>query len=207
MLLYTYFHYDISKHVLKWAHLAVSCYTAVSTLIIPRYNAHYLKNPAPFDFRSRFPSLLRRHQINVISALFCCLFHSSSFCVLFFIHSQLLLIYTQLKGQRSTLIEKLITWPWRLACRVQEQHFPWLIYLPWLNRGFFYQPDNILCSDSAVVLCCSHYSWKNVLMDCGQVEFIIIQRWDNRAIANSGDPKVENFRKLHRQQEVRGVLK
>lgn len=44
-------------------------------------------------------------------------------------------------------------------------------------------------------------------MDCGQVEFIIIQRWDNRAIANSDDPKVENFRKLHRQQEVQGVLK
>lgn len=42
-------------------------------------------------------------------------------------------------------------------------------------------------------------------MDCGQVEFIIIQRWDNRAIANSGDPKVENFRKSHRQQEVQEI--
>lgn len=119
-------------------------------------------------------------------------------CSFLYSFSAAINLYT-VKGGGKHINWKLDYITLRICLHVQEWHFPWLIYLPWLNRGFFHWSDNIMCSDSGVMLCYSHYSHKNVLMGCGQIKFIIIQRWDNRAIANPGDPKVQNFRKLYKQ--------
>lgn len=191
-------YYDTNKQILKWARLSVACFTAIHTGY-PGIMSIILKIQSPLISDHVLPfSVVQMSD----KCDFCCiaLFVPVFFplCSFLYSFSAAINLYT-VKGGGKHINWKLDYITLRVCLHVQEWHFPWLIYLPWLNRGFSHWSDNIMCSDSDVMLCYSHYSHKNVLMGCEQIKFIIIQRWDNRAIANSGDPKVQNFRKLHKQ--------